>query len=57
MKRGALLKRLKAQGCVFIKHGKMHDVYKNPRTGIEERVPRHSDINEKLANRIIQNLS
>ena len=57
MKRGALLKRLKAQGCVFIKHGKKHDVYKNPRTGVDERIPRHSDINEKLANRIIQNLS
>ena len=30
MKRGTLLKRLKAQGCVFVKHGKKHDVYKNP---------------------------
>jgi predicted RNA binding protein YcfA (HicA-like mRNA interferase family) len=57
MKRGALLKRLKAQGCVFLKHGKKHDVYKNPRTGIEERVPRHTDINETLADHIIKNLS
>ena len=57
MKRGALLKRLKAQGCVFLKHGKKHDVYKNPRTGREERVPRHSDINEILADQIIKNLS
>ena len=57
MKRGALLKRLKAQGCVFIKHGKKHDVYKNPRTGAEDRVPHHSDINETLANYIIKNLS
>jgi hypothetical protein len=43
--------------CIFIKHGKKHDVYKNPRTGIEERVPRHTDINETLANFIIKNLS
>ena len=57
MKRGALLKRLKAQGCVFVKHGKKHDVYKNPRTGAEDRVPRHSDISETLANYIIKNLS
>ena len=57
MKRGALLKRIKAQGCVFIKHGKKHDVYKNPRTGIEERIPRHTDINENLAWHIIRNLS
>ena len=57
MKKGALLKRLKAQGCVFIKHGKKHDVYENPRTGVQERIPRHNDISENLANRIIQNLS
>jgi hypothetical protein len=57
MKRTALLKRIKSYGCVFVKHGKKHDVYKNPRTGVEERVPRHSDINENLANHIIANLA
>ena len=57
MKRGALLKRIKAQGCIFVKHGKKHDVYRNPRTGVEDRVPRHSDVNENLANHIIANLS
>ena len=57
MKRGELLKRLNAYGCVFVKHGKKHDVYKNPRTGIEERIPRHNDINENLAKHIIKNLS
>ena len=57
MKKGELLKRLKAQGCVFVKHGKKHDVYMNPRTGAEERIPRHSDINELLAKIIIRKLS
>jgi len=57
MKKGELLKRIKAQGCIFVKHGKKHDVYKNPRTGIEERVPRHTYINETLAGVIIKNLS
>ena len=57
MKKGELLKRIKAQGCIFVKHGKKHDVYKNPRSGVEERVPRHTDINETLANFIIKNLS
>jgi hypothetical protein len=57
MKKGELLRRIKAQGCVFVKHGKKHDVYKNPRTGIEERIPRHNDINENLAKNIIANLS
>jgi len=57
MKRGELLKRIKAQGCVFVKHGKKHDVYKNQRTGVEERIPRHKDINEILAGVILKNLS
>jgi len=57
MKKGELLKRIKVQGCFFVKHGKKHDVYKNPRTGIEERIPRHNDINEILAKKIIQKLS
>ena len=57
MKEGALLKRIKTLGCVFVKHGKKHDVFINPRTGTEERVPRHTDINENLANHIIRNLS
>jgi hypothetical protein len=57
MKKGELLKRLKALGCVFVKHGKKHDVYMNPRTGAEERIPRHNDINEILAAVIIKNLS
>ena len=57
MKRGELIKRLKSHGCIFVKHRKKHDVYVNPRTKIEERIPRHNDINENLAKNIIKNLS
>ena len=57
MKKSELLKRIKAHGCVFVKHGKKHDVYENPRTGAEERIPRYNDINEILAGVIIKNLS
>jgi hypothetical protein len=57
MKKGELLKRITAQGCIFVKHGKKHDFYKNPRTGKEERIPRHNEINEILARLIIKNLS
>jgi predicted RNA binding protein YcfA (HicA-like mRNA interferase family) len=57
MKRGALLKALKQQGCVFVEHCKKHDRYLQPRTGITEQVPRHSDINEYLAKEIIKNLA
>jgi predicted RNA binding protein YcfA (HicA-like mRNA interferase family) len=56
MKRGALLKILKRTGCIFVKHGKKHDQYLQPRTGKTDQVPRHSDIDEDLARSIIKNL-
>jgi predicted RNA binding protein YcfA (HicA-like mRNA interferase family) len=57
MKKSELIKRLYAQGCVFVEHGKKHDIYKKTRTGVEERVPHHNDIHEYLARAIIQRLS
>ena len=57
MKRNALLKILKRQGCVFIKHGKKHDQYIQPKTGKIDHVPRHSDVSEDTAKSIIKNLS
>ena len=41
MKRGALLKILKRQGCVFVKHGSKHDQYMQPKNGKTDQVPRH----------------
>jgi len=57
MKRGALLKILKTNGCVFIKHGGKHDLYIQPKTGKKDQVPRHPKISEELAKSIIRNLS
>ena len=57
MKRGALLKTLKRLGCVFVKHGKKHDQYVQPKTGKKDQVPRHSDISEDTAKSIVKNLS
>jgi predicted RNA binding protein YcfA (HicA-like mRNA interferase family) len=57
VKHGALLKILKAQGCVFIKHGKKHDQYLQPRTGKKDQVPRHPLISDETARSIIRNLS
>ena len=57
MKNGALLKILRQQGCVFVKHGKKHDLYLQPKTGKTSQVPRHPDIQENLARKIIKNLS
>jgi predicted RNA binding protein YcfA (HicA-like mRNA interferase family) len=57
MKKGALLKILRRQGCVFVKHGKKHDQYLQPGTGKTDQIPRHPDIDEDVARSIIKNLS
>jgi mRNA interferase HicA len=44
-------------GCTLLRHGAKHDIYHNPTTGRSEPVPRHREINEILAKRIIRRLS
>jgi mRNA interferase HicA len=56
MKRVALVKRIEKTGCVLLRHGSRHDIYHNPITGHSEPVPRHREINEFLAKRIISRL-
>jgi predicted RNA binding protein YcfA (HicA-like mRNA interferase family) len=57
MKRKDLLKLLHEKGCVFVRHGGSHDLYKNPRTGKKQPVSRHNEIDEYLSNHIINILS
>jgi len=57
MKRGVLLKKLHQAGVIFVKHEAKHDLYMNPRTGTKDRVPRHPDVNDILAKKIIQRLT
>lgn len=57
MKRAELLKRIRATGSVFVRHGAKHDWYRNPDTGVYQAVPRHNEINERLAKQIIKQLS
>lgn len=52
MKQRDLIKRLENAGFVFERHGNNHDVYVR---GIEkEEVPRHKEIDERLAKAIIR---
>ena len=51
------LKQLEAMGCEFIRHGGKHDWYSNPQTKMAQPVPRHKEINEHLAKKIIKALS
>ena len=40
MKRQALIRELTAAGCVLQRHGKRHDIYRNPANGRQAPVPR-----------------
>ena len=52
MKRKDLIKRLEKAGFAFERHGGNHDVYIRGKD--REVVPRHSEINERLAKDIIR---
>jgi len=52
MKRKDLEKKLKALGWWFLRHGGNHDVWTNG--SIEEFVPRHNEIAEPLAKKILR---
>ncbi|MCW5782327.1 MAG: hypothetical protein KIT39_03365 [Nitrospirales bacterium] len=41
----------------MIRHGAKHDIYHNPKTGISQPIPRHREINEILAKKILRDLS
>jgi mRNA interferase HicA len=57
MRRKDLIKRLSDAGCVLVRHGLRHDLYKNPATGKKQPVPRHNEIDEHLAQHILKELT
>lgn len=57
MKRRDLVAKLEEVGCILLRHGAKHDIYHNPKIGRSEPVPRHREINEFLAKKIIKSLS
>jgi predicted RNA binding protein YcfA (HicA-like mRNA interferase family) len=56
MKRQALIRELEQAGCVLVRHGKRHDLYRNPANGQQAPVPRHRDIAETLCEAIRKQL-
>ena len=52
MKQRDLIKKLENGGFVFERHGSDHDIY--VRGTEREEVPRHREINEKLAKAILR---
>ena len=57
MKRAELIRRIKRQGCVLIRHGARHDWYQNPNTKVSQPIPRHREVADSLAKHIIKMLS
>jgi predicted RNA binding protein YcfA (HicA-like mRNA interferase family) len=57
MKRKDLIRKILFNGCVLIRHGSNHDLYKNPTTGKKQPIARHSEIDEHLAKHIIKELT
>lgn len=56
MKRVDLIKAIEAMGCELVRHGGKHDWYWNPATRVSQPVPRHREIKERLAQKIIRSL-
>lgn len=56
MKRRDLEKRLRHAGCYLKREGSSHSLWINPKTGIVEAVPRHAEVKEPLAWKILRSL-
>lgn len=54
MNRIDLIRLVESSGCELIRHGAKHDIYHNPITGVAQPIPRHREIGEQLARRIIR---
>ena len=57
MKRSALLKHLRRNGCILKREGASHSLWLNPKNGAVEAVPRHTEIKNLLAKKICRSLS
>jgi mRNA interferase HicA len=56
VKRRDLLRRLAAAGCVPVREGARHSIFLNPATGKTSAVPRHAEIKDRLAAKILADL-
>lgn len=57
MKRSALLKHLRRNGCYLKREGASHSLWCNPRTGWIEAVSRHTEVPNRLVRKICKQLS
>jgi mRNA interferase HicA len=57
VKRRDLIFKLGSAGAVLVRNGGKHDIYHNPKTGATQPIPRHKEINEILARKILRDLT
>lgn len=57
MKRKFLEKKLRIAGCYLKREGSSHALWINPKTAVVEAIPRHSEIKEPLAQKILKNMN
>jgi len=48
MNRHDFIRELVRAGCHLLRHGKRHDIYRNPANGRQAPVPRHREIRNTL---------
>ena len=56
MKRHELIDHLARHGCYLAREGGRHSIYTNPANGKNVPVPRHAEIDNRLARRICNQL-
>ena len=56
MKRRDLERRPRIAGCYLKREGAAHSIWLNPKTGVTETVPRHNEIKENLARKILKTM-
>ena len=56
MNRTKLIKYLERNGCVFVREGGNHTLYRNVTNGKLSTVPRHIEIKENLCRKICKDL-
>lgn len=57
MKRRNLERKLRIAGCYLKREGGSHSLWINPKNGVIEAVPRHKEIKEPLAKKILKNMN
>ena len=57
MKQRDLERKLRSAGCYLKREGKSHSLWIDPKTGVIKAVPRHNEIKEPLAKKILKNLN